>query len=122
LRSSEDLDAQLVAVGRLVVDGAGAIDGDLGLGVVHLFHHRHVLVEIDLPGLRVVGRLEVAVGAEDLVGRRLDGALDGVDQDVAGDVLLLGHHVQGHLEGHVVHRFTLWSATAAAAPPRADAC
>jgi hypothetical protein len=90
----EDLKEQLVAHVGLQVETGRLLQGDLlgwlGDGV----RNHDNLREVHPSGRLVEGRLHFTVLAEGALGRGEDGLLEGLDQHLALDVLVLGNLVQ----------------------------
>ena len=88
-----------------LADGVGLLQAQLGVGVLHLFHHVLHQVHREAPVQRVdlhqnvlVLHLVVLLDGDD------DGSLDLLDQVFGGEAALLAKHVQG-LKKLCVHFF-----------------
>lgn len=84
-----EAEAERVADEHLGVDVDGFLERDLLLRVLDRLDDGLVLVDVDLSGVVVVLRLDVAVHAEHPTRRGLDGRLHDLDDRVARDVLLV---------------------------------
>ena len=87
------LEAELFAELRLEALGLRVLERNLALVVGHVVHDGHELEEVDLTGLLVEGRLELAVRSEHALGSLEDRLLDGLHQASAIDPLLFRDHV-----------------------------
>jgi hypothetical protein len=89
----EDLEAELLAELRLEALRLGVFERDLALVVRDVVDDGHELEEVDLAGLLVEVRLELAVRSEDALGGLEDRFLDRLHETSAVDPLLLRDHV-----------------------------
>jgi hypothetical protein len=78
----EDLEAELLAHAPLETQLLRVFERDLAVVVGHVVDHGHVLEEVDLAGVLVEARLELAVGAEDALRGLEDRLFDGLDEAV----------------------------------------
>ena len=85
----EDLEAELLAELGVEAVLLGVVERDLALGLGHLLDDGHVLEEVDLAGVLVEARLELAGRPEDALRGLQDGRLDRLDEDLLVDPLLL---------------------------------
>ena len=76
----------------------GVLDGDLALGLGDRLDDGHVLEEVDLAGLFVEARLELARRAEGALRRLEDGRFDGLDEDLLVDALFFRDLLQDEAE------------------------
>ena len=97
----EDLEQQLVADFGLETGATRLLDADLPHRELDLVDDVQDLEQVDVAGLEVEAGLDLAIGKHTL-GRRRDRLLDGVDQDVAGDVLLLTDRIDDRAEVDVL--------------------
>src|SRR5262249_22139202 len=109
---------------------------DLALRLVHQLDDGHVLEEIDLPAVLVEARLELARRPERALRCLQDGRLDGLDEDLLVDALLLRDLIEDLAEARLrggcscdrchdnfsVYLFFLRFATHHLRPPRFFGC
>ena len=88
---------------------------DLVLGILDLLDDGLDLEQLDLADLGVELRLDLLLVAEGLLGRRQHRLLEGLDDDLAVDALLLAHLLDDAVEIRQ-HRFLLRLTRARAAP------
>ena len=85
------LDAEAVPDLGFRVDPVRLFQGDLQVLVGHLLDHLLELEDLDFTRFVVEGDFQVVVGPQLLLGRRLDGLLQGLDQDFPVNALLAAH-------------------------------
>ena len=100
-RVPEDLEAELLAHLRLEAEALRVLDRDLAVVVGHVVDHGHVLEEVDLAGVLVEARLELAVRAEHALRRLEDGLFDRLHEARLVDPLVLRDHLDRLEEGEV---------------------
>ncbi len=79
-RVPEDLEAEVLAELGLEASRLRVLEGDLAVVVGRVVDDGHVLEEVDLAGVLVEARLELAVRPEDALRGLQDGLLDGLDE------------------------------------------
>ena len=94
----EDLEEQLVTDVGLEPTLARRLDGDVAARHLDLGDHVVHEKEIDPAGLGVVARLELVLLAEGLLGGGEDRLLEGLDDRLLVDSLVLGHLIQDEVE------------------------
>jgi hypothetical protein len=87
-RQVEDLEQELVADLGLEAKALEVFEEHLAVRVLELVDHGVHLEELDLARRLVELRLDVSLVAEGPLGRRLDGGLHGLDEDLSIDPLL----------------------------------
>src|SRR5262249_22590396 len=94
----ENLEQQLVTRLGARIDFLRVGSGDFpAVNLRRIRHHNHE-EQIDDTGLVVIASLDLAVHAKDLLGRRENGLLQRLDQDLLIDVLVLGDLIDDHVE------------------------
>ena len=77
------------------IELAGVLDGDLGIGVGHVFHDDLELVHLDFSGVVVVADFDVDVFAVLADDRGADGVLQGIHEHVAIKPFVLADLIDG---------------------------
>ncbi len=102
LGAPEDLEAELLAQGRVQAFSLSTSSMEISRsGVGHGLDHGHVLEEVDLPGVLVEARLELAGRAEDALRGLQDRGLDRLDEDLLVDPLLLRDLIEDAAEARL---------------------